>query len=149
MTLSSRLEEAEPDHRIFRRNASTGNSTNALAISALRERNGSPSHGRRIQFDWPSRHAHRSRLRSARSIIDPITEGANGAIDKSSFDSANNGYRADFAHTVAATAKKYGEVSVYWDNGANGQYGFGLFDRRSYTVTQPGIVNAIMSGVGQ
>lgn len=79
----------------------------------------------------------------------PVVIGEYGAIDKSSFDSANNGYRADFAHTVAATAKKYGEVSVYWDNGANGQYGFGLFDRRSYTVTQPGIVNAIMSGAGQ
>jgi endoglucanase len=79
----------------------------------------------------------------------PVVIGEYGAIDKSSFDSANNGYRADFAHTLVATAKKYGEVSVYWDNGVNGQYGFGLFDRRSYTVIQPGIVNAVMSGVGQ
>lgn len=79
----------------------------------------------------------------------PVVIGEYGAIDKSSFDSANNKYRADFARTVAATAKKYGEVSVYWDNGTNGQYGFGLFDRRSYTVTQPGIISAIMSGVGQ
>ena len=78
----------------------------------------------------------------------PVVIGEYGAIDKSSFDSANNKYRADFARTIAATAKKYGEVSVYWDNGANGQYGFGLFDRRSYTVTQPGIISAIMSGVG-
>ncbi|MHA4819969.1 glycoside hydrolase family 5 protein [Streptomyces aculeolatus] len=77
----------------------------------------------------------------------PVVVGEYGAIDKSSFDSANNNYRADFAHTLAATAKKYGAVSVYWDNGVNGQYGFGLFDRNSYTVTQQSIVNAIMSGV--
>lgn len=78
----------------------------------------------------------------------PVVVGEYGAIDKSSFDSANNTYRADFARTLAATAKKYGAVSVYWDNGYNGQYGFGLFDRNSHTVTQQGILSAIMSGAG-
>ncbi|WP_326799376.1 glycoside hydrolase family 5 protein [Streptomyces sp. NBC_01808] len=78
----------------------------------------------------------------------PVVVGEYGAIDKSSFDSMNNTYRADFAYTLAATAKKYGQVSVYWDNGVNGQYGFGLFDRRAHTVTQQGIISAIMSGVG-
>ncbi|MDX3244095.1 glycoside hydrolase family 5 protein [Streptomyces sp. ME18-1-4] len=77
----------------------------------------------------------------------PVVVGEYGAIDKSSFDSSNNRYRADFARAVAATAKKYGAASVYWDNGATGQYGFGLFDRRSLTVTQQGIINGIMSGV--
>jgi endoglucanase len=78
----------------------------------------------------------------------PVVVGEYGSIDKSSFDSSNNKYRADYAHAVAATAKKYGAAPVYWDNGTNGQYGFGLFDRRSYAVTQQGIINAIMSGVG-
>lgn len=78
----------------------------------------------------------------------PVVVGEYGSIDKSSFDSSNNKYRADYAHAVTTTAKKYGAVPVYWDNGANGQYGFGLFDRRSDAVTQQGIVNAIMSGVG-
>ncbi|MDX3230302.1 glycoside hydrolase family 5 protein [Streptomyces sp. ME19-01-6] len=77
----------------------------------------------------------------------PVVVGEYGAIDKSSFDSSNNRYRADFARAVAATAKKYGAASVYWDNGATGRYGFGLFDRRSLTVTQQGIINGIMSGV--
>jgi endoglucanase len=77
----------------------------------------------------------------------PVVVGEYGAIDKSSFDSSNNRYRADFARAVAATAKKYGAAAVYWDNGENGQYGFGLFNRRSYVVTQQGIVDAIMSGV--
>ena len=49
---------------------------------------------------------------------------------------------------IAATAKKYGAATVYWDNGTTDRYGFGLFNRRSLTVTQQGIINAIMSGVG-
>ncbi|MFC0541685.1 glycoside hydrolase family 5 protein [Kutzneria chonburiensis] len=77
----------------------------------------------------------------------PVVVGEYGAIDKSSFDPSNNRYRADFAHAVVATAKKYGAVAVYWDNGSNGQYGLGLFDRRSATVTHQGIIDAIMSGV--
>ncbi|GAA2313266.1 glycoside hydrolase family 5 protein [Streptomyces hawaiiensis] len=77
----------------------------------------------------------------------PVVVGEYGAIDKSSFDSSNNRYRADFARAVAATAKKYGAAGVYWDNGATGRYGFGLFDRRSLAVTQQGIINGIMSGV--
>ena len=47
-----------------------------------------------------------------------------------------------------ATAKKYGAATAYWDNGFNGQYGFGLFNRSSATVTQQGIIDAIMSAVG-
>ncbi|WP_443286263.1 glycoside hydrolase family 5 protein [Streptomyces sp. 6N223] len=78
----------------------------------------------------------------------PVVVGEYGSIDKSSFDSSNNGYRADYAYAVAATATKYGAATIYWDNGANGQYGFGLFDRNSYAVTQQGIIDAIMSGVG-
>ncbi|MDX2675065.1 glycoside hydrolase family 5 protein [Streptomyces sp. NY05-11A] len=77
----------------------------------------------------------------------PVVVGEYGAIDKSSFDSSNNRYRADFARAVVATAKKYGAATIYWDNGATDRYGFGLFDRRSLTVTQPGIINAIMNGV--
>lgn len=78
----------------------------------------------------------------------PVVLGEYGAIDKSSFDSSNNRYRADFARAVTATAKKYGAAPVYWDNGAVDRYGFGLFNRRTLAVTQQGIINAIMSGVG-
>ncbi|WP_104782127.1 MULTISPECIES: glycoside hydrolase family 5 protein [Streptomyces] len=77
----------------------------------------------------------------------PVVVGEYGAIDKSSFDSSNNRYRADFARAVVATAKKYGAAAIYWDNGATDRYGFGLFNRRSLTVTQQGIINAIMTGV--
>jgi endoglucanase len=78
----------------------------------------------------------------------PVFVGEYGAIDKTTHDSANNGYRADFARTLVATAKKYGAATAYWDNGYNGQYGFALFDRNSGAVTQQGIIDAIMSAVG-
>jgi endoglucanase len=78
----------------------------------------------------------------------PVFIGEYGAIDKTTYDSANNRYRADFARTLVATAKKYGAATAYWDNGYNGQHGFGLFNRSSATVTQQGIIDAIMSAVG-
>ena len=78
----------------------------------------------------------------------PVFVGEYGSIDKTPFDSSNNRYRADFARTLVASAKKYGAATAYWDNGVNGQYGFGLFNRSSATVTQQGIIDAIMSAVG-
>jgi aryl-phospho-beta-D-glucosidase BglC (GH1 family) len=77
----------------------------------------------------------------------PAIVGEYGSVDKSSFDSANNRYRADFARAIVSTAKKYGAATVYWDNGSNGQFGLGLFDRRALTVTHQGIIDAIMTGV--
>ncbi|MDT8717374.1 glycoside hydrolase family 5 protein [Clostridium sp. 19966] len=77
----------------------------------------------------------------------PVVIGEYGAVDKTSADSTNNTYRAAFAKAVCSTAKKYKSVPVYWDNGYNGQYGFGLFNRSTYAITQQGIINAIMSGI--
>ncbi|GHG12269.1 MULTISPECIES: glycoside hydrolase family 5 protein [Amycolatopsis] len=77
----------------------------------------------------------------------PAVVGEYGSVDKSAFDSSNNRYRADFARAVVSTAKKYGAATIYWDNGYNGQYGLGLFDRNSTTVTHQGIIDAIMSGL--
>lgn len=77
----------------------------------------------------------------------PVFIGEFGSIDKTSYDSSNNKYREAFAKAVTATAKKYKMVPVYWDNGHNGQHGFALFDRWSNTVTQQGIINAIMQGM--
>src|SRR3954471_11551399 len=75
----------------------------------------------------------------------PVFVGEYGAIDKTSFDSANNTYRANFARALVATAKKYGAATAYWDNGYNGQYGFGLLHRSYHTETQPGIPSAIIT----
>jgi endoglucanase len=78
----------------------------------------------------------------------PVIVGEYGSIDKTTYDSTNNRYRVDYARTLVATAKKYGAVPVYWDNGWNGQHGLGLFDRNSATVTQQDIIDGIMTGYG-
>ncbi|MDQ0920410.1 cellulase family glycosylhydrolase [Paenibacillus sp. V4I5] len=75
----------------------------------------------------------------------PVVIGEFGSADKTAFDSTNNTYRAAFAKAVSETSRKYGAVPVVWDNGWNGSYGFGLFNRSTYAVTQQGIIDAIMS----
>lgn len=77
----------------------------------------------------------------------PVVIGEFGSIDKTAYDSSNNVYRAAFAKAVTATAKKYKSVPIYWDNGYNGQHGFALFNRTNNTITQQGIINAIMQGM--
>lgn len=74
----------------------------------------------------------------------PVIIGEYGAIDKSKADENSDYFRAYFCRTVCQTAKKYGCIPVYWDNGYNGKYGFALFNRSNYTVTHPDIVNAIV-----
>jgi endoglucanase len=78
----------------------------------------------------------------------PFFVGEYGSIDKTSADPTNNTYRANFAKALVTTVKKYGGASAYWDNGYNGQYGFGLFNRSSNTVTQQGIISAIIAAAG-
>lgn len=76
----------------------------------------------------------------------PVVIGEYGSIDKSAADSMNTDSRAYYANKLSEYAKIYGCVPVIWDNGYNGNYGFGLFDRQSasYPVTQPEIIGAIM-----
>lgn len=78
----------------------------------------------------------------------PVLVGEYGSIDKTAADSASNKFRADYARTLVSAAKKYGAATAYWDNGYNGAYGFGLFDRSAVTVTQQSIIDAIISAAG-
>ncbi|TYP77487.1 cellulase family glycosylhydrolase [Paenibacillus methanolicus] len=73
-----------------------------------------------------------------------VVVGEYGAIDKSAYDSSNNTYRAIWTKAVVSTAKKYSLVPVWWDNGSN----FSLINRHNLTITQQGIIDAIMSGIG-
>jgi endoglucanase len=86
----------------------------------------------------------------------PVVIGEWGSIDKTVDDPASNASRAYFAQKVTENALRIGAVPVYWDNGWNGKYGFGLFNRGkaadaqgnvvpgTVAVTQQGILNAIM-----
>lgn len=79
----------------------------------------------------------------------PVFIGEYGSIDKTSYDSENEYYRAYFARKLCQLSLKNGCIPMYWDNGYNGVHGFGLFDRTTCEITQPVIIDAIMEGFGQ
>lgn len=78
----------------------------------------------------------------------PVVIGEYGSIDKSTADSTSNANRAEYAGKLCYYCNMYGLIPEYWDNGYNGNYGFGLFDRYNYKVTQQGIIDAIMEIYG-
>ncbi len=79
----------------------------------------------------------------------PVIIGEYGSIDKSDLDVNSTANRAEFARKVCHYADIYGCVPVYWDNGFNRKFGFGLFDRSTYQVTQQTIIDAIMETYGE
>lgn len=83
----------------------------------------------------------------------PVIVGEYGCIDKTH---ANSGIpnqiaenRAYWNGFTAGICAQNGIVPVYWDNGWNGQYGFGLFDRTTAVQTQPEIIETIIKAVDQ
>lgn len=81
----------------------------------------------------------------------PVIVGEYGCIDKTT---ANSDYSSAIAENrvyyngfFAGTAASKGIIPVYWDNGINSTYGFGLFDRKTYEQTQPEIISAIVNAV--
>lgn len=74
----------------------------------------------------------------------PVVIGEYGAIDKSNFDPQSEFYRAYYVRKVCENSLKYGCIPMYWDNGYNGQYGFGLFDREKLAISQQAIIDSIM-----
>lgn len=79
----------------------------------------------------------------------PVFIGEYGSIDKTSYDSENEYYRAYFARKLCQLSRKNGCIPMHWDNGYNGVHGFGLFDRTTCEITQPVIIDAIMEGFAQ
>lgn len=80
----------------------------------------------------------------------PVIIGEYGCIDRSDetgIPERITENRAYYDGFIAGTAAQNGLVPVYWDNGFNGKYGLGLFDRRAVTKTQPEIIDAIIRAV--
>ena len=81
----------------------------------------------------------------------PVFIGEYGAIDKSDYDKDSISYCAYFDQKVCENSKRIGAIPMYWDNGHNGKFGFGIFDRtkasdtENAVVTQPEIIKAIMN----
>ncbi len=74
----------------------------------------------------------------------PVVVGEMGCIDKSAHDELNPSFRAEWLSTIVGFAKDKGCVPVYWDNGWNGDNGFGLFDRTTFEPTQPDLILAMI-----
>ncbi|MEF2679506.1 MAG: glycoside hydrolase family 5 protein, partial [Oscillospiraceae bacterium] len=71
----------------------------------------------------------------------PVIIGEYGAVDKD-----NTIERATYLENLNMYAAQYDIVTAYWDNGVNGNYGFGLFNRDTNEVTTTGnmLIEAIM-----
>ncbi|WP_321478804.1 cellulase family glycosylhydrolase [uncultured Bacteroides sp.] len=80
----------------------------------------------------------------------PVILGEFGAIRRSSLVNDVLGHhlesRAYYLESVTATAKKYGMVPFYWDNGDIGNNGMGIFDRFANAVFDKQGMNALLQG---
>lgn len=77
----------------------------------------------------------------------PVIIGEMGVQNKSHVYDKHNEFRRYWNEYVVKAAKANGCIPVYWDNGWNGEKGFGLFDRVNCDVTQPEIIEGIMRAI--
>lgn len=77
----------------------------------------------------------------------PVVIGEFGAQDKTEKFADYNEFRRYWSEYLIKAAKKNGVVCVYWDNGYNGNKGFGIINRFDYTITQPDLIAGMMRAI--
>ena len=77
----------------------------------------------------------------------PVVIGEFGAQDKTEKFADYNEFRRYWSEYLIKAAKKNGVVCVYWDNGYNGNKGFGIIDRNSLEITQPDLIAGMMRAI--
>ncbi|PRD50709.1 DNA mismatch repair protein [Sphingobacterium gobiense] len=82
----------------------------------------------------------------------PVILGEYGAILRSGLTNQtalqnHRRSRNSYLTYVTKTAKKYGLIPFYWDNGVVEDNGFGIFNRLTTMVADQGALDAIMEGV--
>lgn len=77
----------------------------------------------------------------------PVVIGEFGVQDKSKYSESFPEFRRYWTEYVVSAAKQNGCVPVYWDNGYMYDKGFAIFDRRSISVTQPELIEAMMRAI--
>lgn len=77
----------------------------------------------------------------------PVVIGEFGAQDKTEKFADYNEFRRYWSEFLIKAAKKNGVVCVYWDNGYNGNKGFGIINRFDYTITQPDLIAGMMRAI--
>lgn len=76
-----------------------------------------------------------------------VVIGEFGAQDKTEKFADYNEFRRYWSEYLIKAAKKNGVVCVYWDNGYNGNKGFGIINRFDYTITQPDLIAGMMRAI--
>lgn len=77
----------------------------------------------------------------------PVVIGEMGVQDKKQASETFPEFRRYWTEYVIKAAKDNGCIPVYWDNGWNGDKGFGIIDRSSYEITQPELIEAMMRAI--
>ncbi len=77
----------------------------------------------------------------------PVIIGEMGVQDKTFMSDVAGEFRRYWCEYVVKEAKENGCIPVYWDNGWNGDKGFGLFNRISCEQTQPAIIEAMIRAI--
>ena len=77
----------------------------------------------------------------------PVVIGEFGAQDKTEKFADYNEFIRYWSEYLIKAAKKNGVVCVYWDNGYNGNKGFGIINRFDYTITQPDLIAGMMRAI--
>lgn len=77
----------------------------------------------------------------------PVVIGEMGVQNKAHISDTFSEFRCYWTEYVVKAAKNNGCVPVYWDNGWNGDKGFGVIDRKTLEVTEPDLIAAMMRAI--
>lgn len=77
----------------------------------------------------------------------PVVIGEMGVQNKAHISDSFSGFRCYWTEYVVKAAKNNGCVPVYWDNGWNGDKGFGIINRTSLEITEPELIAAMMRAI--
>ncbi|MBR1864574.1 MAG: glycoside hydrolase family 5 protein [Ruminococcus sp.] len=77
----------------------------------------------------------------------PVVVGEMGVIDWSSSFEDNNEFRRYWLEYIINAERENKIIPIYWDNGWNGDKGFGIFNRKTLEVSQPELIEAMMRAI--
>ncbi|MBD5528775.1 MAG: glycoside hydrolase family 5 protein [Lachnospiraceae bacterium] len=77
----------------------------------------------------------------------PVIIGEMGVQNKSHVSDTFNVFRCYWMEYVVKAAKENGCIPIYWDNGWNGDKGFGVINRTNCEITQPELIAAMMKAM--
>lgn len=77
----------------------------------------------------------------------PVIIGEMGVQNKEHVSDTFGGFRCYWTEYVVKAAKDNCCIPVYWDNGWNGDKGFGVINRSTREITQPDLIAAMMRAI--